>query len=77
MSRNIAVLERLGLLTREPSAEDARARLLSITEPGADLARRGDQRPPGTGVARSSAAGPSLTSATSPRLLGQLNDDLA
>ena len=50
MSRNIAVLERLGLVTREPSAEDARARLLTITEPGRDLVRRGDQRPPSAGL---------------------------
>lgn len=34
MSRNITVLERLGLLERIPSPEDARARLLHITPTG-------------------------------------------
>src|SRR6476659_22717 len=76
MSRNIAVLERLGLLTREPSAEDARARLLTITEPGrtslvaAISARR--QRVSSILGRWSESDVRDLA-----RLLGQLNDDLA
>ena len=76
MSRNIAVLERLGLVTREQSPEDARARILTITEPGqgsldaAISARR----------ARVSSilgqwSGNDVRDLA--RLLGQLNDDLA
>lgn len=36
MSRNISVLEQLGLLERLPSPDDARARLLRITPTGQD-----------------------------------------
>ena len=76
MSRNIAVLERLGLLTREPSAEDARARILTITDSGrtsldaAITARRGRVS---TILGRWSEEDVRDLA----RLLGQLNDDLA
>ena len=76
MSRNIAVLERLGLVAREPSAEDARARILSITESGrASL--------DATLTARRARVSSILTRWSAAdvrdlaRLLGQLNDDLA
>lgn len=76
MSRNIAVLERLGLLTREPSPEDARARILTITEPG-----RGSLD---TAISARRARVSSILGRWSAhdvrdlaRLLGQLNDDLA
>jgi len=37
MSRNITVLERIGLLERLPSPSDARARLLHLTDTGSEL----------------------------------------
>jgi DNA-binding MarR family transcriptional regulator len=76
MSRNIAVLERLGLVAREPSAEDARARILTITESGqasldsAVSARRARV----SSILGRWSAGDVRDLA---RLLGQLNDDLA
>ena len=76
MSRNIAVLERLGLLTREPSPEDARARILTITEPGRSSLD--------TAISARRARVSSILGRWSAddvrglaRLLGQLNDDLA
>jgi DNA-binding MarR family transcriptional regulator len=76
MSRNIAVLERLGLVAREPSAEDARARILSITEPGRaslDSAVTARRQRVSTILSRWSSADVRDLA----RLLGQLNDDLA
>ena len=76
MSRNIAVLERLGLIAREPSPEDARARILTITESGrasldaAVSARRAR-------VSNILARWPAADVGDLARLLGQLNDDLA
>jgi DNA-binding MarR family transcriptional regulator len=76
MSRNIAVLERLGLVAREPSAEDARARILTITEPGRaslDSAVTARRQRVSTILSRWSSADVRDLA----RLLGQLNDDLA
>jgi DNA-binding MarR family transcriptional regulator len=76
MSRNIAVLERLGLVAREPSVEDARARILTITEPGRlslDAAVTARRQRVSTTLSRWSAADVRDLA----RLLGQLNDDLA
>ncbi len=76
MSRNISVLERLGLVTREPSAEDARARLLTITEPGRtslDAAISARRQRVSTILTRWTASDVRDLA----RLLGHLNDDLA
>ena len=76
MSRNIAVLERLGLVAREPSAEDARARILSITESGRaslDTTLTARRARVSSILTRWSAADVRDLA----RLLGQLNDDLA
>ena len=76
MSRNISVLERLGLVTREPSAEDARARLLTITEPGRtslDAAISARRQRVSTILSRWTASDVRDLA----RLLGHLNDDLA
>lgn len=76
MSRNISVLERLGLVAREPSVEDARARILTITEPGRrslDAAVTARRRRVSTTLSRWSEADVRDLA----RLLGQLNDDLA
>jgi DNA-binding MarR family transcriptional regulator len=76
MSRNIAVLERLGLVTREPSVEDARARILTITESGRaslDAAVSARRARVSSILGRWSAGDVSDLA----RLLGQLNDDLA
>ena len=76
MSRNIAVLERLGLVAREPSAEDARARILSITESGhasLDATVTARRARVSSILSRWSAADVRDLA----RLLGQLNDDLA
>jgi DNA-binding MarR family transcriptional regulator len=76
MSRNIAVLERLGLVTREPSAEDARARILTITEPGRtslDAAISARRQRVSSILSRWSDSDVGDLA----RLLGQLNDDLA
>ena len=76
MSRNIAVLERLGLVTREPSLEDARARILTITAPGRgslDAAISARRARVSSILARWSANDVRDLA----RLLGQLNDDLA
>lgn len=76
MSRNIAVLERLGLVAREPSVEDARARILTITEPGRrslDAAVTARRRRVSTTLSRWSEADVRDLA----RLLEQLNDDLA
>lgn len=76
MSRNIAVLERLGLVAREPSVEDARARILTITEPGRrslDAAVTARRQRVSTTLGRWSEA--DLRDLA--RLLGQLNDDLS
>lgn len=76
MSRNITVLENLGLLERIPSPDDARARILRTTPTGdssltaAIQARR--KRMAET-LSRWSAADVRELA----RLLGQLNDDLA
>ena len=76
MSRTIAVLESLGLLERVPDPEDARARLLTLTEVGekslnqAISARR--ERVAET-LGRWNAADLRELS----RLLAKLNDDLA
>jgi DNA-binding MarR family transcriptional regulator len=40
MSRNIADLERLGLVERVPDPTDARARLLRLTAAGSEAVRR-------------------------------------
>jgi DNA-binding MarR family transcriptional regulator len=76
MSRNIAVLERLGLVAREQSVDDARARILTITESGrASL--------DATITARRARVSSILSRWSADdvrdlaRLLGQLNDDLA
>ena len=76
MSRNIAVLERLGLVAREQSADDARARILTITESGrASL--------DATITARRARVSSILGQWSNDdvrdlaRLLGQLNDDLS
>ena len=76
MSRNIAVLESLGLLERVPDPDDARARLLAITPTGDQslaVALEGRRqrvaetlRPWTAGDVRDLA-----------RLLARLNDDLA
>jgi DNA-binding MarR family transcriptional regulator len=76
MSRNIAVLERLGLVTREPSPEDARARILTITAPGRgslDAAISARRARVSSILGRWSANDVRDLA----RLLGQLNDDLA
>jgi DNA-binding MarR family transcriptional regulator len=76
MSRNIAVLERLGLVTREPSLEDARARILTITAPGRgslDAAISARRARVSSILGRWSANDVRDLA----RLLGQLNDDLA
>ena len=76
MSRNIAVLERLGLVAREPSAEDARARILSITDSGRaalDATVTARRARVSSILSRWSAADVRDLA----RLLGQLNDDLA
>ena len=76
MSRNIAVLERLGLVGREPSAEDARARILSITDSGRaalDATVTARRARVSSILSRWSAADVRDLA----RLLGQLNDDLA
>ena len=76
MSRNIAVLERLGLVTREPSPEDARARILTITAPGRgslDAAISARRARVSSILGRWSADDVRDLA----RLLGQLNDDLA
>jgi DNA-binding MarR family transcriptional regulator len=76
MSRNIAVLERLGLVGREPSAEDARARILTITEPGRtslDAAISARRQRVSSILGRWSESDVRDLG----RLLGQLNDDLA
>lgn len=76
MSRNIAVLEGLGLVTREPSPEDARARILTITEPGRGSldAAISARRARVSSILGRWSAGDVRDLA---RLLGQLNDDLA
>jgi DNA-binding MarR family transcriptional regulator len=76
MSRNIAVLERLGLVAREPSVEDARARILTITESGRrslDAAVTARRQRVSTTLSRWSEADVRDLA----RLLGQLNDDLS
>jgi DNA-binding MarR family transcriptional regulator len=76
MSRNIGVLERLGLVAREPSVDDARARILTITEPGRrslDAAVTARRHRVSTTLSRWSEADVRDLA----RLLGQLNDDLA
>ena len=76
MSRNIAVLERLGLVAREPSAEAARARILSLTESGRaslDTTLTARRARVSSILTRWSAADVRDLA----RLLGQLNDDLA
>jgi DNA-binding MarR family transcriptional regulator len=76
MSRNIGVLERLGLVGREPSAEDARARILTITEPGRtslDAAISARRQRVSSILGRWSESDVRDLA----RLLGQLNDDLA
>jgi DNA-binding MarR family transcriptional regulator len=76
MSRNIGVLERLGLVAREPSVDDARARILTITEPGRrslDAAVTARRHRVSTTLSRWSET--DLRDLA--RLLGQLNDDLA
>jgi O-acetyl-ADP-ribose deacetylase len=76
MSRNIAVLEGLGLVAREPSVEDARARILTITEPGRrslDAAVTARRQRVSTTLSRWSEADVRDLA----RLLGQLNDDLS
>jgi len=76
MSRNIAVLERLGLVAREQSADDARARILTITESGRTSLDA-------TITARRARVSSILSQWSNDdvrdlaRLLGQLNDDLA
>ena len=92
MSRNIAVLERLGLVTREPSAEDARARLLTIiySHPGTGAETRllTITEPGRTSLVSAISARRQRVSSILgrwsesdvrdlARLLGQLNDDLA
>ena len=75
MSRNVTVLENLGLLERIPSPDDARARILGITSDGdrslsaAISARRARMAET---LSRWSAADVEGLA----RLLGQLNDDL-
>jgi DNA-binding MarR family transcriptional regulator len=76
MSRNIAVLERLGLVARAPSVEDARARILSITDSGRaslDATVTARRARVSSILSRWSAADVRDLA----RLLGQLNDDLA
>ncbi len=76
MSRNIAVLEGLGLVTRVPSPEDARARILTITPTGQtslDAAITARRHRVSTILGRWSASDVRELA----RLLGQLNDDLA
>ena len=75
MSRNITVLERLGLIERLPSPDDARARLLHITPTGqaaltAALAARRDR------IAGVLDLWSDTDTADLGRLLGRLNDDL-
>lgn len=75
MSRNITVLENLGLLERIPSPDDARARLLHITPTGqhqltsALTARRAR-------IADVVGRWNTRDTAELARLLGRLNDDL-
>lgn len=75
MSRNIALLESLGLLERILSPTDARARILRITQTGdlllgaAIRARRGR-------MAQTLSRWSATDVRDLARLLGQLNDDL-
>ncbi|MDQ2782441.1 MAG: MarR family transcriptional regulator [Actinomycetota bacterium] len=76
MSRTITVLERLRLVTREPSATDARARILAITPSGHESYRAaiGARRERMAGILqRWSAADVGQLA----RLLAQLNDDFS
>lgn len=75
MSRNITVLERLGLIERIPSPDDARARLLRMTPTGeqsltaAIQARRAR-------MAANLTGWPAADVSELARLLGRLNDDV-
>lgn len=76
MSRNIGVLERLGLVERAPSPEDARARILTITASGrrsldAAISARRER------VSSTLATWPAQDVHELARLLRHLNDDLA
>ena len=75
-SRNLAELERLGLIERVPDPEDARARLLRITRPGQQSLER-SRAGRRVRVAAQLAQWPSHDVAELGRLLRRLNDDLA
>ena len=62
ISRQVGLLERVGLVSRQPDPDDGRAQLLVVTQPRAASGSRGPRRAPAGWSANSSTGGRRRTS---------------